>query len=228
MNYLLHGDNAVAIRNRLTEIKEGHPGEVLTLDAKTLSPELLVQALQPESLFTTQKLIIIENPEKNKTLCDQMPAIQDGVTLVLVEEKKLTTGQIAKYQKVLPNLQPLEFKVNSVVFKFLEALKPGNQKVFLPLWQIYLATEEPEVILVMLIRQLRLLLIAAEASNVKIEDWQRLSPWQQNSFKSQTKSFPSAKLVALYQDLQTIDYQNKTGQTPLTLDKRLELFLLKL
>jgi len=52
-----------------------------------------------------------------------------------------------------------------------------------------------------------------------------LPEWRQGKLISQGKRIGLAKLLELYQQLLEIDYQQKTGQTPLNLAFQLDLFL---
>lgn len=137
--------------------------------------------------------------------------------VVIWVDKKLSTTQIKDLEKKFPNLKVEEFKLDPVVFKFLNALAPGRQAVFLPLWQRYLTTEVPEVAFIMLVRQFRLMLNPADPD---------LLPWQKKSTAAQAKAFGS--LGKIYKQLLDIDYQTKTGLAAVDLRTRLDLFLLKL
>lgn len=227
MNFLLHGDNLTAIRNRLGELKERAQGEIFSLEGKNILPEVLSQVLQSDSLFNDKnRLIIIERPEANKTFLDNFPPFSGNINIVFVEDKKLSSTQLSKYQKAIAGLQIEEFKQSPIVFKFLESIKPGGQKTFLALWQDYQSSEEPEVILMMLVRQFRLLLLASDSSKHPGDDYKKLAPWQQDRLKTQAKTFSIEQLQTIYQTLLDIDYQNKTGQSLLSLSASLQIFLL--
>ncbi|KKU90866.1 MAG: hypothetical protein UY21_C0016G0011 [Microgenomates group bacterium GW2011_GWA1_48_10] len=224
---LLHGDNPALSRRRLSEIRSQFTGEVISLDAKETDPTNFSQATQSQALFALNKLVIIENPQSNKKLLPLLSHIEN-LSLVLIENKKLTPTEIGHLQKVLPALKIEEFKLDPVVFKFLEAIAPTNQKNLLPLWQKYRSSEEPEIILTMLARQIRLLLLVKSQAATGPEDFLRLSPWQKSRLSSQSQHFTLTSLLELHHQLLNLDYQNKTGTSLLSLPDSLELLLLRL
>lgn len=135
------------------------------------------------------------------------------------KDHKLSATQIKELEKKYGQLAVEEFKTDPVVFKFLDSLRPGNEKVFMPLWSQYLKNEQPEVAFVMLVRQFRLML-----------DWQNpdLQPWQKNKIRNQADSFGAENLKSLYKKLLEIDYQIKSGQSAVDLQTSLELLLVSI
>lgn len=216
---LIHGENVTMSQARVLELKSSFEGEIISFDAKDLTPIGLRENLLSQSLFTNKKLIVIENPGTTKTLFDDLEVPKD-FDLLIYEYDKLTPTQVTGFQKKLPGLKVEEFKIDPVVFKFLESLAPKNQKVMMPLWKRYINSEEAEVALVMLARQIRLLL--------GDDDFEKLAPWQKDRITSQAKKFTTEELVEFHAKLLEADYNNKTGQTPLDLGTSLELLLLSL
>lgn len=227
MNTLLHGENASAARTRLLELKDQFSGEILTLNSKDLTEEMLTQSLESNSLFAQEKLVIIENLASNKSIKKPLQA-SNATSIILFEEKPLTSSQTTNLQKLLPNLKAEEFKIDPVVFKFLDALAPQSQKGFLPFWQKYRRAEVPEIILVMLARQFRLLILSKSDGAELNSEWQRLSTWQKQKLSSQANKFTLESLKTNFSALAELDYKSKTGQLPTDLVSSLELFLLSL
>lgn len=223
MMILIHGDNTVAALNRLLELKSSFTGTTLTFYAKDKTPATLREALSSESLFSDSKLLIIENPASAKKLFDDI-AIGQNSNLLLFENRKLTSAEVSAFQKKIPGLKAEEFKLEPVVFKFLESLAPDNQKIMLLLLKQYLKPEEPEIAIAMLARQLRLLIAATEEA-AELEDFSLLPPWQKQRLISQARKFDLAKLLNIQAKLLTIDYQLKTGRLPVKPEVALELLL---
>src|SRR5574340_817236 len=169
MTILLHGENSVASRNRLNELKETFAGEVVEVDPKNpLLPE--------SSLFSKQILSVIW------------------------QDKKASATQIKAWEKDFPGLKVEEFKLDPVVWQFLGNLRPGNQEIFLPLWQKYLQTDPPEIAASMLIRQIRLLLLA-KIDKGGPDDFKNLAPWQKSRLAGQAKSFSLESLKEILKKL---------------------------
>lgn len=227
MTILIHGDDTNSSYKHLQQLKEDYDGEKVTLVAKELTTVTLAESLQSTSLFETKKLLVVENPKGNKKLFDSLD-VSEEFDLIIYETSKLTSAETASLQKKLPKLKIEEFKLSPTVFKFVDSLKPGNAKVIFPLWQTYIASEEPEIAFAMIVRQFRLLILAKDGFKFFPDDLKNLSPWQRTNLENQTKNFTKDELLASYKKLQKIDYQTKTGQTPLDLAASLELFLVSL
>lgn len=227
MTLLFHGENQTALQNRLAQIRATFTGEQVFLEGKSLKEEQMVQNFNSGSLLTIgQKLIVIDNLSANKDLPETSFAPSSAFEIILIEDKKITPTQIKTFQKMFGPVQEEEFKVDPIVFKFLDSLEPGNLETTLKLWMQYKKSEAPEIILVMLARQLRLLLLASSEAPQKSPDWTRLSPWQQQKLQSQAQKFSLPQLKELFKRLCDIDSKSKTGKLPLDLSNSLELFLL--
>lgn len=219
MTVLIHGENINLSQNKLIELKSNFQGVVQAFPAKELTPVLLRENLASQTLFSEKKLLVIENPTENKNLFDDLQLSSD-VDLILYQDDKLTQAQVLSLQKKLLGLKVEEFKIDPVVFKFLESLSPKNQKVMIPLWKEYIKSEQPEIALVMLARQIRLLL--------GDDDFEKLAPWQKQRITDQRKKFTEEELISFHSKLLDADYKTKTGQTLLDLRTSLELLLLSL
>lgn len=226
---LIHGENANASRNELQRIRSEFSGEILIFSAKETSPEILAQNLTGSSLFNAdKKLLVIENFSANSALFENISVPSTNIDIIFWEGKSLTQTQIKTLQKSFPSLTEQEFKIDPIVFKFLDCLEPRNTKQNLKYWTDYKTTEVPEIISVMLVRQFRLLLLAKDPAASDSPDWARLSPWQKQKINSQASKFSTEILKKCFARLADIDYRSKTSQTPLDLQGSLELFLLSL
>lgn len=90
MIQLFTGPNAYAIRHAVNELIAANPGASLErVEAMELKPNDMPQLLMGASLFSTEKLVIIEDLSKNKliwTEIDQLLAgVPEEITLLLVE-----------------------------------------------------------------------------------------------------------------------------------------------
>lgn len=198
---LLHGENVTASRKRLSEIKDNFDGEVVYAD--------LNSSLESSSLFFSKRLLILEN-----VLGVKLPEI-DNDNLVFWEGKKLSATQITSFLKKYPKANVEEFKIDPVVFKFVESIGPGNQKVMMPLWKKYMATEEPEIAMTMIVRQIKLMLVN-----------ENMAPWQKERLARQASLFGEERLKKMLGELLEIDYKNKSGQSTVGLADLLEVWLL--
>lgn len=196
---LFHGEDVTASRNAL-------PEGAVKVDGKTATPELLAQMLSGNNLFDGWQTVVIENPKK-------IPEMPPDIDVFIWFDHKLTATQLKAYS----GAQVQEFKLGTIVFKFVESLRPGNRQEMVNLFEQYSRSELPEIILTMIIRQFRLML-----------DPSSLAGWQKDRIVAQSKQFPPEKIKKIYKELLDIDYRQKTGLAPSDLSGSLELFLLTL
>ena len=224
---ILHGDDIVKSRLALEEIKkQNQKAEILNLNGKKIDLTQLKQALEAISMFSDQRLVVIENLLGNKQ-GELIAYLQDNLPksdLVLWEGKEISKSFLSK----IPQAKIFLFKPEPVLFKFLESIKPDNKEEELKLLELSLKKEAPEIIFHMLTRQLRLLMLLREGINSGIEELDRLASWQKERLTRQAKYFTLGQLVDIYHQLLEIDLQQKSGQAAFNLPKTLELFVANL
>ncbi len=93
------------------------------------------------------------------------------------------------------------------------------------LFQQALKTSEPEMILFMIVRQLRILLAMSETSADTITEVSRLAQWQKSKFEKQARLFDKNLLQKLYSSLFKIELAQKTGGLNTSLIYTIDFFL---
>lgn len=223
---LLHGDDVEASRNELNRFKsQAKQKEIRHLDWREVSDTALTQALESQSLFGVETVVIIENlftrlGRKTKSIEELVRILRQGSkgsNVILWEEKTIGTGIV---ESLGTDAQVKLFKIPAIIFQFLDGLRPGNAKPLLLLYRKVTRKDAPELVFAMLVRRLRQLMIVHDGSTVS-----GLQPWQVNRLTSQAKSFTMEKLVAMYRKLLTIEYSVKSGTSPFTLSAHIEQFL---
>lgn len=236
MVIIIHGDDIVTSRKKLSELKETKQTS-LTLEAKTLNLERIKQEFEGGGLFGEEKIIAIENflSSPDKDVLFYLAHSSLPFDLVFWEEKNLTPAILNNF----PKAQVFQFKLKAIIFSFLESLRPGNYQTMLKLFHENLKNTEIEMIFYLLIRQFRLMLAVSEeytrlhldtGCNLnkfeKIEELKKLQTWQLERLKRQTAFFKQERLVDLYQKLFEMEIKQKTGSSPLSLTAALDLFIL--
>lgn len=233
MLLVLHGDNTVESRQNLFERRQTAKEkgqEILVLDGRNLDLTAFIQALESQSLFSREKLVIVEDLFAENSRGPLAAAVMNHLTKnpPLVElvlwERKLLTPAVLKQLKNLPKISLKTFKHPAIIFTFLESLKPQNVTATLALLQQTLALSQPEVIFFMLVRHFRLLLALKLDAN--IAEIKRLMTWQSGKLKKQAALFEKDQLLKIYKELLIIDYQSKSGRLNLDLTKTLESFIM--
>lgn len=211
---IIHGEDIVSALKFKDEILAKNKGkEIIDLENPTETD--LQQAIESKSLFSNEKIVLISRLARPENFAKIINLSEIPVYLFI--EKNLSQKQLSLF----PKSQIFQFKPKAIIFEFLDSIHPGNQKTML--LNFNKLADEPELIFYMLIRQFRNLILVKDGS------WtSEITPWQKNKYINQANYFTLEKLLDIYKTLEKIDYENKTGQSPLELSKTLELFLLKI
>lgn len=230
MIHILHGDNTEKSRWELIKLKEAAKlAEVITFDGKTVSFTDLDQALYSNTLFGSDRLVIIEllfrRLHKKSTelaaFSEWFKKLAPELHIIFWEDKELTKTQLALFPK---KTDIALFKIDKNVFAFTESLRPGNGQKMQELLHLALLDDAAELIFALLVRQLRLLIMVSDRG----QDAVQLAPWQASKLVKQASFFRLADLVQLYRQLLVIDGKIKTSNSPFTLSQELELFVTKI
>lgn len=192
--------------------------EVLVLDGTKVDLEHLRSATSSSSMFGNDKLIVIEN-----LLSSQKSLRKEKITDYLFKKEFeneiiLWEGKNVDRRTIPAGLKIEVFELDKKLFKFLDSIKPNNTLASLEILKILEKTEAPEMVFYMLTRQIRLLILAKE-------NLLKMAPWQEGKLKSQAGLFKTGQLEKIYQELQEIDYNQKTGNDALNLTSRLDLLI---
>ena len=209
---IIHGEDIVAGRNHLNEEIErlkSRSSEVKKYEARGLDLTTLTQALEGMTLFGQQPTIVVEGlfslpKSKSKEILTDFLAKYHDRDVILYDDRALTPTML----KPFPKAKFFEHKPASIIFTFLESLKPGNGANSLKLLiKLEESSQPAELIFAMLVRQVRLLIQALDPANLKA------APWQKNKLMSQSRAFGERGLLKLHDQLYKIDKDLKTGKT---------------
>mgnify|MGYP001594167921 CR=1 FL=1 len=225
---ILHGDHTQASRTELLGIiSSAKDKEIRRLDGKTLDAGLFTQATESSSMFGGKPLIVIERlfAVKNKkskefgAVVSLLKKSLDVADIVLWEDKELEPATL----KALGNIQNRVFKIPSMLFQFLDALKPENANQLLSMYQVLSDSAAPELVFTMVVRRLRQLM--SIASGVKPAG---LADWQEVRLTKQASLFTMDKLTAMHKLLLDAEFSLKSGTSPFQLSEHMEQFLILL
>lgn len=224
---LLHGDNIEASRQELNTLKLQVKGkEIRELEGKGLDAAMLAQALESSSLFGGNTLVVIEHlfsslGKKTSLVKEYATKIgQASADVIIWEEKEIGKTAVDHLGK---NVNVRLFKTPVIIFKFLDALKPNNVSVAIPLFEQLIETDAPELVFSMIVRRIRQLV---QLSDHVIPEG--LQGWQAKSLTNQARFFTIEKLLSMEKQLLDIEYSLKTGSSPFTLRQLTEQFLMEI
>lgn len=229
---IFHGDDIVSSRKALSDLKEqNRDKEIIALEAKNIGITDLVQAVASNSLFGGEKLVVLENLSSLNFRSKLAESILDYILkgdfdndLCLWEGKTISPSIVKKLKAAKAKVKA--FKQPAIIFSFLDSINIESVSEMLRRLNETLKIVEPEIILFMLVKHLRLLI--ALKTDSKITEVKRLAPWQQGKLKRQAGSLTTEDLLQIYKKLMIIDYQIKTGRSAVNLTNRLQWFIINL
>lgn len=229
MLHLIHGDNQVASRQKLTELiqaTKAHNQRIETLGAESLDRATLEAALLAENLFGEDKLLIIEGVfslPKSKKKDELIDLITSASIDVALWEKKSISKTDQK--KLSPQSTITEYKISQKLWQFLDQLSPSTTSKTTLLKNLHESVEQEsaEFVFVMMIRQIRLLIQVKEKDPTL-----KLAPFMQGKLERQAKSFTLQQLLAIHHQLYLLDQQHKQSASPLSFAAELDLLVINL
>ena len=226
--FLVHGENYSQSRTRLTslieEFKSKNTQEVVKLDGKGVGLEKVKQALESQSLFGNERLVVIENlltglaSKRQKEIIVYLLGETHRCPLILWEKKEVKKSLLDKFKV---KFQIAIFKIPATVFKFLDSLSPNNSRQTIG-WLRQTDQKNPEFTFHMLCQRVRQLILTKDLGK---DGLGKLQGWQKARLLSQANRFALDQLVCLYRQLLEIDYQRKVGQISFSLLSALDLLL---
>lgn len=225
-NVVLHGDNQVESRKRLSLLisqarKKGI--EIVKVDGETAVKGDFMLLSRSQSLLAEEMLVVSENffSGNKKSLEITGEIVKNaGTVFVFWEEKTLSPAILKKLPK---DFEIEGFKIPSSVFKFLDSILPKNTREMLNFYHQALKQSTPEFLLIMAARQLRLLIWAkTEPETLKVQDWQK------SRLRRQAEKFSIERLIELHGKLLELDRMNKRSQLPEDLSASLDLLVVGL
>lgn len=225
---IIHGDNIEASRAELNRLRDRATGkEIRQIEGKSLDLNGLTQALQSQSMFGGDFLVIVERlfaflSRKTKQIGEYAKLLSEAnnTDVIVWEEKELSPGTIKSFG---PKASIRLFKTPVIIFQFLDSLKPNNSKYLLTIFETLVESDAPELVFSMMVRRIRELIMLKDGVSLV-----GIQPWQAGRLTNQSKFFTIEGLLTMEKQLLTIEYSIKSGRSPLTLRTQLEQFIIDL
>ncbi len=222
---VIHGDNQVASRQKLSELiaaakRQNH--DVVSLEAEKLDRAKLESTLLSDSLFGGSKILVLEGlhslpkSKKKDELIDLISSA--SIDIILWEKKSLTKTD---FKKLPSTVTTFEFKITVKLWNFLDQLSPSqtSKKTQIKLFRECVTSDGAEFIFAMIARQIRLLIQVKEKQTAKI------NPYTLSKLNKQAQAFSLEKLLEIHKKLYEIDAKQKQSKDLLSLDAELDLLL---
>lgn len=207
---IIHGDNQTASRSHLENLRRKYE-EIINLNGKNLKLEDLIQACESNSIFSTSKLIVVENisSNKNKEIFKYLQN-SNSENLVVWENKELGKRDLNEFGS---NVQIVLYKLPIQIFKFIDLIISKNKKQALALYQQISADYPAEMIIYFLIKQYRYLILLKSGSKEGPSDFKKMQSWQIAKLTQSANLYTLDELIRIYKKLLEISYKDKNGLT---------------
>lgn len=198
---LLHGLAIAASRKQLSDLKEKFSAEDILTFTKGFKEDDLRHGVMNVSMFTTERLVILENPGDEFTM-EKFQLPEDTTLVIWVDHELSATKKLLKF--VTQNQgQVMHFPEGKEVsiFPLLDLLATKNPKAFLELEKVKQAGFDVFYILTMVLYLLRNLVASPKNA----------PPFVQEKLLKQRKNFSKKQIKEFYKTVLEIDYKLKTG-----------------
>lgn len=189
---LLHGAGIVSSRKKLTDLKKDFDPNNTLVFAEGTSIEDIKNNLSSTSLFSTSRLVILENPPDD--IANYLPAT--NYQLIFWFNHEVDT-------KKYPNAQVLFFPESKEIsiFPFLDFLVTGNKSAYLELNKLEKGDLDISYLISMIFYLLRNLVSTPKNAKEFIK----------KKNEKMRGNFSRERITKLYQSILTLDFKLKKG-----------------
>lgn len=220
---IICGEDSIASRNYFTDQQKvflENNFEIVNVSYQQVL-ELDESEASSTSLFT-QKRVYFTNSLNKKVLKKLNSKTERKIKEIIVsKEIQVFNWEEETSSRDLKSIKGIivkEFKPSQNIFKLLDSCYPGNLKTFINTLDIVSESTEDIFIFIMLARHVRNILIIKQGERLP-----KLMSWQIAKLSNQAKYWKLENLINFYQGLHRIDVNAKTGRTPYSVKKSLDI-----
>jgi len=209
--FVLHGDNTQYSYNRLQKyIKKAKDRgwEINYVESKNIN---IREVILGKSLFDKERLLIINDISVlDKGLINWLKSNSKRIDCYLIIYHHSLLNK--NFLKSLPDPDKIEvFEIPKLIWSFLDSFFPGNAKNVYKLLHEIIKNEPPELLFIMLARQLRDIYWAKVDSKTM-----EYPAWRVSKLKKLASKFSINLLQELIYEMSKADIGSKTSQSELT------------
>lgn len=220
---IICGEDSISSRNYFTDqqkILSEKEFSIVNIDYHQVL-ELDETGASESSLFATKRAYFTNS--LNKKVFKKMSERNEKKIKAIITSKEIQVFDweeetSARDLKSIKGVIVKEFKPSQNIFKLLDSCYPGNLRTFINSLNILSESTEDIFIFIMLARHIRNILIIKQGERLP-----KLMSWQIAKLSNQAKYWKLENLINFYQGLHRIDVNSKTGRTPFSVKKSLEI-----
>ena len=209
---IIHGDNAVLLGKKLSELKARFDSEAIShYSLKSLSFDQLLIEIGTPSLFSEKRLVIVEDSDEKKIDLEKFKPDTD-TTIVLCFGKELTSSSslLQAAGRIKAQIFAFSQPQDKSVFQFLDLIGDKNPKALGALELLY-SQFGGQYLITMLLYMLRRMIIPAKNAGFAATKTER-----------QRQNFTDAMIIDFYAQILETDFLIKSGKA----DEKTALLLL--
>jgi len=230
MIYIFHGDNTELSRkafiDQIAKLKDGGVNEVVRLNGTDIVQSDLIQALESQSLFGSDRIVAVEGlfsrrvSKEKEALVSYLALGPYPLSLLLWEGKKISAAGLKKFTGK-KEVEIKEFKISGLLYKFLDQIIPENGRAASATFNNLILEEPVELVFYLLVKRITELILENSSSGAGggYDDWRR------QKLIEQASRWSGKRLVNFHKKLTEIDEAVKTGSTPSSLSSHLDILL---
>ena len=220
---IICGEDSISSRNYFTDqqkVLSEKEFNIVNIDYHQVL-ELDETGASESSLFATKRAYFTNS--LNKKVFKKMSERNEKKIKAIITSKEIQVFNweeetSARDLKSIKGVIVKEFKPSQNIFKLLDSCYPGNLKTFINSLNILSESTEDIFIFIMLARHMRNILITKLGERLP-----KLMSWQIAKLSNQAKYWKLENLINFYQGLHRIDVNSKTGRTPFSVKKSLDI-----
>lgn len=211
MLIIIHGDNLEKSADQVQFIIQEFKNKGYLIINISDTTGSFTKELIETGLFETKKLVIVDNLNTlSKKEIELIKAKKyNSDTSIVINSKVLLTAlqikSLGKPDRLITNIYP------KLLWSFLDSFYPGNSKICIKLFNDALKTEAPELILFMLMRQLKDLYL----TKTEKDSNSMIPAWKLSKMKNVAEKFDSNLLKEIISDIAKLDIKVKSSDTNL-------------
>lgn len=227
MIHILHGENTAKSRAALYQLKDTYKDREILVFSSPVELTTVKQALESRSLFSMQKIVILENTlsaigrKKRDEVSDYAAQHTGDTDVIFWESKQLTPGILGKFKGAKVSV----FKYDATLFEFLDSIGT-DKKISIQLLHKTIEREAAELVFFMITRHMRILL--ALKLNAAIPEISKMAPWMRGKYSKSLARFNEQKLMSLLSNLFIIERAWKSGTMDIPLVDALDNLILSI
>lgn len=220
---IICGEDSISSRNYFLDqqklfAQKGY--EIVNVDYR-LVLELDESEASSASLFTQKRVFFTSS--LNKKVLKKLNSKTERKIKEIIISKEIQVFDweeetSARDLKSIKGIVIKELKPSQTIFKLLDSCYPGNLKQFISSLKTISESTEDIFIFIMLARHMRNTLITKLGERLP-----KLMSWQIAKLSNQAKYWRLENLINFYQGLHRIDVNSKTGRTPYSVKKSLDI-----